>query len=36
MNNGDLTYEYMYAERWGMGIILAGGTNAGIGRYQLA
>ena len=36
MNNGDLTYEYMYAERWGMGIILAGGANAGIGRYQLA
>lgn len=35
MTHGDLTYEYMYAERFGMGILLAGG-NAGIGRYQLA
>lgn len=30
---GDLTQEYLYAEKYGMGIILAGG-NAGIGRYE--
>jgi len=35
MQNQDLTQTYMYAERYGMGIILAGG-NAGIGRYQIA
>lgn len=34
MQNGDLTQEYLYGEKYGMGIILAGG-NAGIGRYQL-
>lgn len=33
--NGDLTQEYFYAEKWGTGIVLAGG-NAGIGRYQMA
>lgn len=33
--NGDLTYEYTYAEKYGLGIILAGG-NAGIGRYKIA
>ena len=31
--NGDLTQEWLYAERYGVGIILAGG-NAGVGRYQ--
>lgn len=35
MLNGDLTQEYFYAEKWGTGIVLAGG-NAGIGRYQMA
>lgn len=34
LNNADLTQEYMYADRYGLGIILAGG-NAGIGRYTL-
>lgn len=33
--NGDLTQEYFYGEKYGMGIVLAGG-NSGIGRYQLA
>ncbi len=33
LNNTDLTQEYMYGEKIGMGIVLAGG-NAGIGRYQ--
>ena len=33
--NGDLTYEYLYAEKYGLGIVLAGG-NAGIGRYEIA
>ena len=35
LNNGDLTQEYFYAEKYGMGIVLAGG-NAGIGRYEIA
>lgn len=34
MNNMDLTQEYLYGEKYGMGIVLAGG-NAGIGRYQM-
>jgi hypothetical protein len=34
-SNGDLTQEYLYGERYGMGIVLAGG-NAGIGRYEIA
>ena len=29
----DLTQEYLYGERYGLGIVLAGG-NAGIGRYE--
>ena len=35
MSNGDLTQEYIYGEKYGMGIVLAGG-NAGIGRYEIA
>ena len=35
VNNGDLTQEYLYAEKYGMAIVLAGG-NAGIGRYEMA
>lgn len=35
MDNGDLTQEYLYGEKYGMGIVLAGG-NAGIGRYEIA
>ena len=35
LTNGDLTQEYLYGEKYGMGIVLAGG-NAGIGRYELA
>lgn len=34
MDNGDLTQEYLYGERYGCGIITAGG-NSGIGRYEL-
>ena len=34
MTNGDLTQEYLYGEKYGMGIVLAGG-NAGIGRYEI-
>lgn len=33
-DNADLTQEYLYLERWGLGVVLAGG-NAGIGRYTL-
>lgn len=32
--NADLTQDYYYADRYGMGIVLAGG-NAGIGRYEM-
>lgn len=35
MQNGDLTQEYLYCEKYGTGIVLAGG-NAGIGRYEIA
>lgn len=35
MTNGDLTQEYLYGEKYGMGIVMAGG-NAGIGRYKIA
>lgn len=34
MDNADLTQEYLYADKYGMGIVLAGG-NAGIGRYEM-
>lgn len=33
LENADLTHEYLYAEKYGVGIVLAGG-NAGIGRYE--
>lgn len=33
--NADFTQEYLYGEKYGMGIVLAGG-NAGIGRYEIA
>lgn len=35
MTNADFTQEYLYGEKYGMGIVLAGG-NAGIGRYEMA
>lgn len=35
MANKDFTQEYLYGEKYGLGIILAGG-NAGIGRYEIA
>ena len=34
MNNADFTQEYLYGEKYGMGIVLAGG-NTGIGRYEI-
>ena len=33
-DNMDLTQEYLYGEKYGMGILVAGG-NAGIGRYEI-
>lgn len=33
MTNADFTQEYLYGEKYGMGIVLAGG-NSGIGRYE--
>lgn len=35
LKNGDLTQEYLYAEKYGCAIVLAG-KNAGIGRYEIA
>lgn len=35
VSNGDLTQEYLYGEKYGMGIVLAG-NNSGIGRYDMA
>lgn len=35
MDNADLTQEYFYGEKWGVGIVLAG-DNAGIGRYEIS
>ena len=35
LQNADFTQEYLYGEKYGMGIVLAGG-NAGIGRYEIA
>lgn len=32
--NGDLTQEYFFGEKWGLGIILSGDKNTGIGRYE--
>lgn len=35
MSNADFTQEYLYGEKYGMGIVLAG-NNTGIGRYEIA
>lgn len=35
MSNSDLTQEYLYGEKYGMGIVLAG-ENAGVGRYEIS
>ena len=32
--NADLTYEYLYIDRYGLALIMAGG-NAGLGRYDM-
>ena len=34
LNNADFTQEYLYGEKYGMGIVLSGG-NSGIGRYEM-
>lgn len=33
-NNADLTMEYFYGCRYGLGLVLAGDKNTGIGRYE--
>ena len=35
LDRPDLTHEYLYGEKYCLGLVLAGG-NAGIGRYQMA
>lgn len=34
LQNADLTQTYMYGERYGVGIVMAG--NGGIGRYKIS
>ena len=34
LNKADLTQEYVYGERWGVGVVVADG-NCGIGRYEI-
>jgi len=34
LQNADLTQEYVYGQKYGAGIVLAGG-NSGIGRYTI-
>jgi len=34
MSNKDLTQDYLYGEKYGMALVMAGG-NSGIGRYQM-
>lgn len=33
LRNADLTEEYFYAERYGVGVVIA--NNTGIGRYKM-
>lgn len=35
LSRADLTHEYLFADRYGMGLVLAGG-NAGIGKYVIS
>lgn len=35
LDNADLTVEYFYAQKTGIGIVLAGNRNCGIGRYTI-
>ncbi len=35
LDNADLTQEYLYGEKYGIGLVLAGG-NSGVGRYEVA
>lgn len=35
LNNADMTYEYMYAEKYAVALIMAGGQNTGVGRYEM-
>lgn len=34
-DNADLTNEYYYGVRYGLGVVLAGNKNTGIGRYEM-
>lgn len=35
LTNADLTQEYLFGCKYGTGIVLAGGKNTGIGRYEI-
>lgn len=34
LQNADLTQEYFFGEKYGLGIVLDGGKNTGVGRYE--
>ena len=34
LHNADLTQEYFYASKYGVGLVLAGNQNSGIGIYE--
>jgi len=34
LNNADLTQEYLYGQKYGLGIALDGGKNPGVGKYE--
>ena len=34
-DNQDLTQEYLYADKYGMGIVMSNGGNSGIGKYKI-
>lgn len=36
LKNQDLTQEYFYAEKYGLGFVFAGNSNTGIGHYEIA
>lgn len=35
LHNADLTNEYFYSVKYGIGVVLAGDKNTGIGRYEM-
>ena len=36
LSKADVTQEYTYITKYGLGIVLAGGRNTGIGKYDMS